>query len=148
MVKSKGLALHLERKELMKIQRIAIGLTVVNLLLLLFLLAQIHRTTAQNVVPVLRGRALEIVDGQGRVRAEILVHGPERVGGKLYPETVLFRMADQNRRPVVKFTAAENGSALGLFDDSQGRVQLNAKSDTGNFVKVVNKDGREQVLKP
>ena len=88
----------------MKIQRIAIGLTVVNLLLLLFLLAQIHRTTAQDVVPVLRGRALEIVDGQGRVRAEILVHGPERVGGKLYPETVLFRMADQNRRPVVKFT--------------------------------------------
>ena len=131
----------------MKIQRIAIGLTVVNLLLLLFLLAQIHRTTAQDVVPVLRGRALEIVDGQGRVRAEILVHGPERVGGKLYPETVLFRMADQNRRPVVKFTAAENGSALGLFDDSQGRVQLNAESDTGNFVKVVNKDGREQVLK-
>ncbi|PYS34240.1 MAG: hypothetical protein DMF75_07010 [Acidobacteria bacterium] len=132
----------------MKIQRIAIGLTVVNLLLLLFLLAQIHRTTAQDVVPVLRGRALEIVDGQGRIRAEILVHGPERVGGKLYPETVLFRMADQNRRPVVKFTAADTGSVLGLFDDSQGRVQLNAKSDTGNFVKVVNKDGREQVLKP
>jgi len=132
----------------MKIQRIAIGLTVVNLLLLLFLLAQIHRTTAQDVVPVLRGRALEIVDGQGRVRAEILVHGPERVGGKLYPETVLFRMADQNLRPVVKFTAADTGSVLGLFDDSQGRVQLNAKSDTGNFVKVVNKDGREQVLKP
>ena len=132
----------------MKIQRIAIGLTVVNLLLLLFLLAQIHRTTAQDVVPVLRGRALEIVDGQGRVRAEILVHGPERVGGKLYPETVLFRMADQNLRPVVKFTAADTGSMLGLFDDSQGRVQLNAKSDTGNFVKVVNKDGREQVLKP
>ena len=132
----------------MKIQRIAIGLTVVNLLLLLFLLAQIHRTTAQDVVPVLRGRALEIVDGQGRVRAEILVHGPERVGGKLYPETVLFRMADQNLRPVVKFTAADTGSVLGLFDDSQGRVQLNAESDTGNFVKVVNKDGREQVLKP
>ncbi len=132
----------------MKIQRIAIGLTVVNLLLLLFLLAQIHRTTAQDVVPVLRGRALEIVDGQGRVRAEILVHGPERVGGKLYPETVLFRMADQNRRPVVKFTAADTGSVLGLFDDAQGRVQLNAKSDTGNFVKVLNKDGREQVLKP
>ena len=132
----------------MKIQRIAFGLTIINLLLLIFLLAQIRRATAQDVLPVLRGRALEIVDSQGRVRAEILVHGPETVGGKLYPETVLFRMADQNRRPVVKFTAAENGSALGLSDDSQGRVQLNAKSDTGNFVKVVNKDGRQQVLKP
>ena len=132
----------------MKIQRIAIGLTIINLLLFIFLLAQIRRATAQNVLPVLRGRALEIVDSQGRVRAEILVHGPETVGGKLYPETVLFRMADQNRRPVVKFTASENGSALGLSDDSQGRVQLNAKSDTGDFVKVVNKDGREQMLKP
>ena len=132
----------------MKIQRIAVGITVINLLLLIFLLAQRQLTTAQDIVPVLRGRALEIVDDQGRVRAEILVHGPERVGGKLYPETVLFRMADQNRRPVVKFTAADTGSVLGLFDDSQGRVQLNAESDTGNFVKVVNKDGREQVLKP
>ena len=132
----------------MKIQRIAFGLTIINLLLLNFLLAQIRRATAQDVLPVLRGRALEIVDSQGRVRAEILVHGPETVGGKLYPETVLFRMADQNRRPVVKFTASENGSALGLSDDSQGRVQLNAKSDTGDFVKVVNKDGREQMLKP
>ena len=132
----------------MKIQRIAFGLTIINLLLLIFLLAQIRRATAQDVLPVLRGRALEIVDSQGRVRAEILVHGPETVGGKLYPETVLFRMADQNRRPVVKFTASENGSALGLSDDSQGRVQLNAKSDTGDFVKVVNKDGREQMLKP
>jgi hypothetical protein len=70
---------------------------------------------AQNVAPVLRGRALQIVDTQDRVRAEILVHGPETVNGKTYPETVLFRMADQNRRPVVKFTASENGSALGAF---------------------------------
>ena len=28
-----------------------------------------------------------------------------------------------------------------------GRVQLNAKGDT-NFVKVVNKDGREPIIKP
>jgi hypothetical protein len=133
----------------MKTQRIVIGLMVVNLVLLIFLLAQMHYAGAQNVAPVLRGRALEIVDAQGRVRAEILVHGPETVNGKTYPETVLFRMADQNKRPVVKFTASENGSALGLSDDSEGgRVQLNARRDTGNFVKVVNKDGREQVIKP
>jgi hypothetical protein len=133
----------------MKTERIVIGLMVVNLVLLIFLLAQMHYAGAQNVAPVLRGRALEIVDAQGRVRAEILVHGPETVNGKTYPETVLFRMADQNKRPVVKFTASESGSALGLSDDSEGgRVQLNAKRDTGNFVKVVNKDGREQVIKP
>ena len=132
----------------MKTQRLALGLTIINLVLLVFLLAQIRRVGAQDVAPVLRGRSLEIVDGHGRVRAEILVHGPEKVGSKLYPETVLFRMADQNSRPVVKFTASENGSALGLSDDSRGRVLLNAKGDTGNFLQVVNKDGREQVIKP
>lgn len=133
----------------MKIQRLAVALTIVNLILLIFLLAQIRRAGAQDVVPVLRGRALQIVDTHDRVRAEILVHGPETVNGKTYPETVLFRMADQNRRPIVKFTASENGSALGLSDDSEGgRVQLNAKGDTGNFLKVVNKNGREQVIKP
>jgi len=133
----------------MKTQRFAIALTLINLALLTFLVTQNPKAEAQNVAPVLRGRALEIVDAQGRVRAEILVHGPETVNGKTYPETVLFRMADQNRRPVVKFTASENGSALGLSDDSQGgRVQLYARGDIGNFVKVVSKDGREQVIKP
>ena len=131
----------------MRIQRIAIGLTVINLLLFMFLLAQIRRTTAQDVVSVLRGRALEIVDGQGRVRAEILVHGPETVG-KLYPETTLFRMVDPKSGPVVKLTASEEGSALGLSDDSQGGVRLYASRRLGNFLKVVNKDGKEQVLKP
>jgi hypothetical protein len=133
----------------MKTQRLAIVLTIVNLILLVFLVTQMHRAGARDVAPVLRGRALQIVDTQDRIRAEILVHGPETVNGKTYPETVLFRMADQNRRPIVKFTASENGSALGLSDDSEGgRVQLNAKGDTGNFVKVVNKEGREQVIKP
>ena len=42
---------------------------------------------------MLRGRGLEIVDARGQVRAEILVHGPETVNGKTYPETGLFRMA-------------------------------------------------------
>jgi hypothetical protein len=41
----------------MRIQRIAIGLTVVNLGLLIFLLAQIHHADAQNLAPVLRGVA-------------------------------------------------------------------------------------------
>ena len=132
----------------MKIQRIAIGLTIINLLLFIFLLAQIRRATAQDVLPVLRGRALEIVDSQGRVRAEILVHGPETVGGKLYPETTLFRLADPKSGPVVKLTASEEGSALSLSDDSQGGVRLYASRRLGNFLKVVNKDGKEQVLKP
>lgn len=133
----------------MKTQRVAIGLTVVNLGLLIFLLSQINHSSAQDVAPVLRGRGLEIVDAQGRVRAEILVHGPETVGGRTYPETVLFRMATAQRAPLMKLTVSEEGSALGLSDDSQpGGVELRANRNKGNYVKVVTRDGREQTFKP
>ena len=133
----------------MKTQRVAIGLTIVNLGLLIFLLAQMRSADAQDVAPVLRGRALEIVDAQGQVRAQILVHGPETVNGKTYPETVLFRMATAQRAPLMKLTVSEEGSALGLSDDSQpGGIELRANRNKGNFVKVVNRDGREQTIKP
>jgi hypothetical protein len=131
----------------MKTQRLALALTIINLGLMIFLLAQSRRAMADEVAPVLRGRALEIVDAQGRIRANILVHGPETVNNKPYPETVLFRMSDPKSGPVVKLTAAANGSALGLSDDAEGGVQLFAR-DTGSFVKVVDKKGKEQILKP
>ena len=131
----------------MKTQRLALALTIINLGLMIFLLAQSRRAMADEVAPVLRGRALEIVDAQGRIRANILVHGPETVNNKPYPETVLFRMSDPKSGPVVKLTAAANGSALGLSDDADGGVQLFAR-DTGSFVKVVDKKGKEQILKP
>ena len=93
-------------------QRLGVGLTLLNVgLLVLLLVAQFRPVSARHVQPVLRGRALEIVDEQGRVRANILVHGPETVNGIRYPETVLFRMTDPTSGPVVKLTAAANGSA-------------------------------------
>jgi len=132
----------------MKTQRLAIALTVINMVLLTFLLAQSYRAQAEDVAPLLRGRALQIVDDQNRTRAEILVHGPETVNGKTYPETVLFRMADPKSGPVVKMTASEEGAALGLSDDSTGAVQLYASRRKGNYLRVANKEGREQVIKP
>ena len=134
----------------MRTQRIVVMLTVINLVLLMVVLVALARTrpaAAQDVVPVLRAHSLQILDSQGRVRAEILVHGPETVNSKTYPETVLFRMTDPKSGPIVKLTAAENGSALGLSDDSRGGVQLFAR-DTGSFLKVVNKNGHEQVIRP
>jgi hypothetical protein len=133
----------------MKIQRIAIGLTVINLALLVFLVAQTYRADARDVAPVLRGRALQIVDEQDRIRAEILVHGPETVNGKTYPDTVLFRMATPQRAPLMKLTVSENGSALGLSDNSEpGGVEVRANRDKGNFVKIVSREGREETIKP
>jgi hypothetical protein len=132
----------------MKIQRVAIGLTLINLVLLIFLVAQSYSARATDVAPLLRGRALQIVDDQNRTRAEILVHGPETVAGKTYPETVLFRMADPKSGPVVKMTASEEGAALGLSDDGNGAVQLYANRRKGNYLRVANKEGREQFIKP
>ena len=131
----------------MKIQRVAMVVTIINLALMIFLLAQFRRARANEIAPVLRGRALEIVDTQGRVRASISVIEPVIVDSKKYPETVLLRLTDPKSGPVVKLTAAESGSALGLSDDSGGGVQIFAR-DTGSFVKVVDKKGREQVIKP
>jgi hypothetical protein len=62
----------------MDFQRLGIILTLVNLGLLTLVLAvqaQIRPTVAaQDVAPVLRGRALEIVDERGRVRASLNVY--------------------------------------------------------------------------
>jgi len=137
----------------MKTQRFAIALTIINLALTVFLLAQFRRASAdtsepsQAVAPVLRGRALEIVDAHGRVRASITVERPVTMNSKPYPETVLLRLTDPKNGPVVKLTAAENGSALGMSDDADGGIQLSAQS-AGTFVKVTDKRGREQLLKP
>jgi len=50
---------------------------------------------------------------------------------------------------VVKMTATQDGAAVGLSDGSQlGAVQLYSRQDKGNYVRVVNRDGHEQLLKP
>lgn len=131
----------------MKIQRIAIAVTIINLALTIFLLAQLRSTQASDVTPVLRGRALEIVDSQGRIRASISVEKPVTVDSKFYPETVLLRLTDPKNGPVVKLTAAGNGSALGLSDDAEGGVHISAR-DSGSFVTVTDKKGSKQTLKP
>lgn len=131
----------------MKTQRFVIALTLFNLVLLTVLVVQNLSAETQNISPVLRGRSLEIVDEQGRVRALLAVQPPATVDGKAYPETVLLRLIDPTSGPVVKLTAAKNGSALGLSDDAEGGVQIFAR-DTGSYVKVVGKDGLAQVLKP
>jgi len=132
-----------------KTQRVAVALSIVNFALLVGLILS-HVPSAfatQASLPVLRGRALEIVDAQGRVRASITINAPTTVGSTTYPENVLLRLTDPKSGPVVKLTAAANGAALGLSDDAQGGIQLYAR-DTGSFVRVVDRLGRTQVLRP
>jgi hypothetical protein len=131
----------------MKTQRLLVVLTVINLGLLVFLLAQTRlHIGAQGVRvwtnidgSVLRGRALEIVDDQGRVRAAIGVHPADQAHA--YPETAILRLVDQNGRPSVKLSTSERGGGLALVSDTEGTyVQL-----TGRELAVT-KDGRRQAI--
>jgi hypothetical protein len=134
----------------MKIQHIAVALTVINLAIMTFLLAQLQSAKAQhqeqNVTPVLRARALEIVDSLGRVRASITLLPPEEVGGKKYPQTVLLRLITSKGKPMVKLGAAENGSGLSLVNEFDEGVLIHGYNDS-SFVKITNK-GKEQVIIP
>jgi len=123
----------------MRIQRIAVALTVINLMLFLSTLAQARSTGAQTVTPVLRGRALELVDDHGQIRARLNVEANGEV---------VFRLLDQKGTIRVKLGAAENGSGLLLANDAtEPGVHILAKA-TGSSLKLVNKDGRERVITP
>lgn len=136
----------------MKVQRIAIVLTVVNLLLLVFVLAQFSPTIAQGAAPVLRGRALEIVDSEGRVRASInvLAAGPSVPvpDGKIYPETVILRLIDPNGHPSVKLSASTQGSGIFLGGDSDLTYVVLKAEGVESSLKLLSKGGREQIFKP
>src|SRR3981081_1571359 len=100
----------------MKTPRSLFALTAVNLALLLLSVAQqLHPAFAQSEPPVLRGRALEIVDGQGRGRARISGLPPgKRPHGDEYSETVLPRLIAERGRPSVKIGSSEPNSGMSL----------------------------------
>ena len=137
----------------MKTQRVAIALTMLNLVILMFVLLRANSAPSAEVAPVLRGRALEIVDDHGRVRAMIKVF-PDNPTVKMpdgtmgYPETVLLRLIDSKGSPHVKIAATEDGSAVSLGGESNPtHVQVLARG-TSTSLKLVNQDGREQLIKP
>jgi hypothetical protein len=136
----------------MKTQRLLIALTVVNLgLLILLLLSQIGPVSAIDVAPVLRGRALEIVDEQGRPRATInVMRESTPANGEKYPETVLLRLITERGRPSVKVSASEQGAGLALVGPSNTKetyVKLGADG-TVSSLKLKNEDGREHIVRP
>jgi len=135
----------------MKTQRFLIILTLVNLVVLVFSLVERRTLAAESVSPVLRGRALEIVDEQGRVRASLTVlPAGTSAHGDRYPETVLLRLITERGRPSVKVSASEEAAGVSLAGPSSTKdtyVILEAKG-TASSLKLRNEDGREQVVKP
>jgi hypothetical protein len=131
---------------------LTVVLTAINLVMLVTLgVASLRPAQAQTIAPVLRGRALELVDEHGRVRAELRVMPADPTvkmpdGTTGYPETMLLRLMNSTGAAKVKLEAAENGGGFALGGDGS-YVQVSSKSPNP-FVKIVSKDGREQIITP
>ena len=139
-------------------QRVLAALTVINFSMMILLLLQfIGQAEASKSPAVLRASGLEIVDAQGKVRSSIQIvpEGPARLAdgsvandGKIYPETVLFRLIRSDGRPSVKISTSEQGSGLTLgggIDPTY--VVLDAQGGTPSL-SLTDKDGRQQHIKP
>ena len=131
-------------------QRIAVAVTVINLVLMIVLFTKMNPATAQkeqNKLQVLRGSGLEITDKNGKLRASITFHEATEQNGTNYPGGILLRLIDSKGQPVIKLYAAENGGGLSFSNEKNGYIQLIASED-GGFLKIKNPDGKEQVIKP
>ena len=137
----------------MKNQRLFLFLSAMNLCILLYQLLQPRSSLAAtaDVPGVLRARALEIVDGRGRVRASlsVLPEDPKAEWrGKPYPETVLLRLITADGRPNVKLGASRMGAGLLIAGEADPTyVQVLAEGDE-TTMKLVNNGGRERVITP
>jgi hypothetical protein len=137
----------------MKTQNLLAVLTTVNLGLLGYLVFQPRLAVAStpDIPAVLRGRALEIVDAGGRVRASIAVipEDPKVIWkGEPYPETVLLRLMSPDGRPNVKLGASHTGSAL-LIGGEANPTYIQVLAEGGEAtLKLINNTGTERVIKP
>jgi hypothetical protein len=120
----------------MKLERLAVVITIVNLMLLSFLLV---RATSDDDAQsdVLRGRVIELVD-DGRVRANMRV---EKSG------EVVLRLLDQDETIRVKLGAGRDGSGLLLLNDEPAPgAQILAKEKATLLLK--DRDGAERRFEP
>jgi hypothetical protein len=133
-------------------------MTLINVGILIVLLNQNGAVQANSGAPMLRGRGLEIVDAQGKVRASIQIvpAGPARrpdgslseAKGKIYPETVLLRLIRPDGRPSVKIATSEEGSGLSLGGGSDPAYIVLQADGGETSISLTNKDGRQQFVKP
>jgi hypothetical protein len=135
----------------MRTNKLLLALTLANSAVLAVILWGSRPARADAPGDVIRGRALEIVDDQGRVRASISVlPAGKSAKGDAFRETVLFRLITERGRPSVKVAASEESAGLsfaGPTGTSDTYVILEAR-DEKSSLKLRDENGREQVIKP
>ncbi|HYG23477.1 MAG TPA: hypothetical protein VEH04_11890 [Verrucomicrobiae bacterium] len=123
----------------MKIPKALPVLVVINVVLLFCLAAKQKPDPLQGVQSIVRARAIELVDDQGRVRASLNVE----TNGE-----AVFRLRDARETIRVKIAASQDGSGLVLLDNLTN-PGLHALTKNGNTtVTLMNKEGRKHVISP
>ena len=136
----------------MNTRRLVCALALMNVVVLALYATQIADAAfPDSGPPVLRGRALEIVDEEGRVRASISILPAGRSGaGEAHQETVLLRLMTERGRPTVKIGSSEQTSGLsfsGPTGTSDTYVILEAK-ERATSLRMRNEGGRERRVTP
>jgi hypothetical protein len=136
----------------MRPTRLLLALTAVNVVLFIAVLVQLlGPAKSQGAASVVRGRALEIVDERGRVRASLSVlPAGTSSGGVAYPETVLLRLITERGGPSVKLSASEQASSLSLAGPtgSSNTYVILESRDSASTLELRNENGHRQIIKP
>ena len=133
-------------------QRLLALLTVVNLGLFAFQVS--HLSTANAATDgILRGSGIEIVDENGRLRAQLKLEPgdpnfamPDGTQG--YPDTVIFRLITPDGKPRVKLTTSVDGSGLMLLGDSDDTQSVLMADGTESSLKLRNSEANQQLVQP
>lgn len=142
-----------ELAQMLKLRRFIIAMTVLNvfLVLLVFLGAPLRSAWA-DPNGILRGRGLQIVDKQDRIRAAIAVLPADPKasmpdGGTL-PDTVILRLIDPQGRPEVKLVANEQGAGfLVMGQDDKTFVRVKGLGPN-SAIEMSDKAGHQKTLEP
>ena len=118
--------------------RVLIGLTVINLSLLIAQLTRVARASTGDAPETVRARAIELIDERGRVRAQLNVETDGEA---------VFRLRDAEGEIRVKLGGGREGSGLLLLDGStEPGIHLLAGS-SGTSV-TLRRDGRRRAITP
>jgi hypothetical protein len=122
----------------MKIKLFAAALGGIALLLAFAALSRDQSVDAQNVPAVVKARAFELVDGNGRPRAQLAV---ESSG------TVVLRLRDEKGTLRVKLGADQDGSGL-LLTNEKTEVGVHALATRTRTRVIVQRGARRRALVP
>jgi hypothetical protein len=131
--------------------RVLVVITLINLTAAAANLLSVRAAAQPDVAPIVRTRALQIVDDKGRVRASLeVLRAAAPAASPGAEETVLLRLITERGRPSVKISASEEAAGLSLAGPtgtSDTYVILQAKGKESSL-KLRNEDRREQIIKP